>query len=417
MYRDKTTKQCHIFGMLRAQRRGHISFHTPGHKRAGEDITELSYSDNLASPRGVIARAEEDIAQILGAHKSFILTDGSTSGVLSMLYVAKRLGAKRIALPPASHKSAFNGCKLLDLTPVLLPQRFAGNIPLPPEAEDLVSIDFDAFLLTSPTYYGDIAHYPSLRGVCEKKGALLLIDGAHGGHLHFQKSIYAGAYADLWVDGVHKSLPARTQGAVVSARTQAFATALKEAVDIFRTTSPSYPIMASVEYAVKYPRNERLELAVSAYKTATACAYKTADHTKLCLCLPHAEAVQKELEKRGIYAEFCDGDILCFYLSPATRLRDFRRLLHILKRMRCLQVATENPVRLVPAPTLLEGEAEWVPLDKSVNRTALENVGLFPPCTPLLFIGERITQEKIDVLLRADNVFGVTDGKIKVCKE
>lgn len=417
MYRDKTAKQCHIFSMLRAQKHGHVSFHTPGHKRAGEDITELSYSDNLASPHGVIARAETDIARIIGAHKSFILTDGSTSGVLSMLYAVKQLGAKRIALPPASHKSAWNGCKLLNLTPVILPQRFAGNIPLPPKAEDIEAVAFDAFLLTSPTYYGDIADYATLRKVCEKKGALLLIDGAHGGHLHFQKSIYAGAYADLWVDGVHKSLPARTQGAVVSARTETLANALQEAVDIFRTTSPSYPIMASVEYAIKYPRNERLERAVSAFKTATACAYKNADYTKLCLCLPHADAVQKALEKRGVFAEFCDGHVLCFYLSPATRLRDFKRLLRELKRMHCLQIKAENAVRLVPAPTVLTGETEYVTIADGIGRKIAENAGLFPPCTPLLFIGDRITQEKINVLLRADNVFGVTDGKVKVWKE
>ena len=51
MYRDKTAKNCHIFGMLRAQKRGHLSFHTPGHKRAGEDITELSVTER--AKRGI----------------------------------------------------------------------------------------------------------------------------------------------------------------------------------------------------------------------------------------------------------------------------------------------------------------------------------------------------------------------------
>ena len=44
----------HIADMLKAQPR-HISFHTPGHKRAGADITELSYSDCLAHPEGVLS--------------------------------------------------------------------------------------------------------------------------------------------------------------------------------------------------------------------------------------------------------------------------------------------------------------------------------------------------------------------------
>ena len=45
---------CHIARMLRAQKR-HISFHTPGHKRFGADITELDYSDDLSDPTGTRA--------------------------------------------------------------------------------------------------------------------------------------------------------------------------------------------------------------------------------------------------------------------------------------------------------------------------------------------------------------------------
>ena len=52
----------HIAAMLDRQKK-HISFHTPGHKRAGADITELSYSDNLTDPSGAIRRAEEDTAR------------------------------------------------------------------------------------------------------------------------------------------------------------------------------------------------------------------------------------------------------------------------------------------------------------------------------------------------------------------
>lgn len=62
--------RCHIAQMLRAQKR-HVSFHTPGHKRAGADITELSYSDDLSDPTGVIALAQADAARILGADASF----------------------------------------------------------------------------------------------------------------------------------------------------------------------------------------------------------------------------------------------------------------------------------------------------------------------------------------------------------
>jgi arginine/lysine/ornithine decarboxylase len=86
----------------------------------------------------------------------------------------------------------------------------------------------DALFITSPDYYGNVADYQELRAYCDKEGKLLLVDGAHGGHLHFDKELYAGSYADIWVDGVHKSLPCYTQGAVVSARNEKLAEALEE---------------------------------------------------------------------------------------------------------------------------------------------------------------------------------------------
>ena len=211
--------------MLSAHAHGkHISFHTPGHKRKGWDITELAYSDNLSCPQGCILDAERDIAKILGADKSFILTDGSTSGVFSMLHAAVALGVKRVAVCEASHKSVFNACAVLGITPLVYPQKTKAKIPYSPTMYALNREFFeifsaaDALLFTSPDYYGNIADLSEIRRYCDEHKKLLLIDGAHGGHLHFERGVYAGGYADMWVDGVHKSLPAFTQGAVVSAR-------------------------------------------------------------------------------------------------------------------------------------------------------------------------------------------------------
>ena len=72
----------------------HLSFHTPGHKKGKWDITELVFSDNLSSPKGCILQAEKDIATLLGAQRSLLITDGSTAGVHAMLYAAKSVGAK-----------------------------------------------------------------------------------------------------------------------------------------------------------------------------------------------------------------------------------------------------------------------------------------------------------------------------------
>ena len=416
----RVLRDCKIYQMLlTANKKRHYSFHTPGHKNAKWDITELSFSDNLSAPKGCIFQAEKDISTLLQAEKSFILTDGSTSGVLSMLYAAKRLGAKTVAFSLSSHKSVYNGCKILGLTPLVYDND---------ETKTLVYEKADVIFITSPDYYGKVADLKTLREFCDQNKKLLLIDGAHGGHLRFEKPLYAGSFADMWVDGVHKSLPAFTQGAVVSAKDERTAQALREGVDCFRTTSPSYPIMASVEYAVKYPRNTVLETEVKDFQKAfPARIRQNDDWTKLCVTFGEkAFAIEKQLESEGYFLEFCDGNELVFYLSPATPTRIFRRL-----KKKLITLFTQYPLsekdvgryalnenKTKNAPTVFElNETEWVKINEAENRICAALFGLFPPCTPLVRIGEKITQKEIGLLLQADNVFGVVDGKILVKKE
>ena len=321
----------HIADMLHAQGR-HISFHTPGHKRRGADITELSYSDCLLSPAGVIRAAEEDIAQILGANRSFILTDGSTSGVFSMVYALKCAGVKKLAYSEHSHRSVENACRVMGIERVPVRQEIRGGIPQQPTIEAIGAAleAADALLLTSPDYYGFFPPLEEAKRLCTMQGKPLAIDGAHGAHLHFTEK-HAGKFADLWVDGAHKSLPALTQGAVVSAKSEIWAKRLEEGVKTFRTTSPSYPVMASVEYAIKYPRNEKIEAAAEEAKSALG-AVKNSDWSKIVIPYgQNCDETQRYLEKNGVYAEFNDGNYLMFYLSPCTKKGELKRLVRLLR--------------------------------------------------------------------------------------
>lgn len=427
--KSEVLKHCKIFRMLAAQaEREHSSFHTPGHKISGWDITELSYSDNLSCPKGCILEAERDVAEILGAEKSFLLTDGSTSGILAMLYAVKQLGAKTVAFCESTHKSVFNGCAALGLTPLLYTPTKQDEIPFAPTMSALNEKNGDIFnsadvlLFTSPDYYGNVADLRGAREFCDKTGKILIVDGAHGGHLHFDKDLHAGTFADMWVDGVHKSLPALTQGAVVSARNEKFALALQKSVDIFRTTSPSYPIMASVEYAVKYPQKPTLEKRVLLFKKRNARIYQNADWTKLCVRFgKRAFEVEKVLENEGIYPEFCDGNVIMFYLSPATKMQDFDRLKERLTSL--FETYPDEPVKnskkadkLDPAPVVFDENAptEWVKFENAIGRICANNCGLFPPCTPLILRGEEIREEQIALMKNADNVFGVRGDEILV---
>lgn len=404
----KTLKKCRVYGMLKSAKR-HISFHTPGHKTGKWDITELSFSDNLSSPSGVLKAAEEDIAEILGAKKSFILVDGSTSGVLAMI---KASGAKRLLIPRDSHKSVYNGAVLSGAELTVIENKRAGGISFPLSVKDIEEniSGADAVLITYPDYYGNLASLKEIKEICEKNGALLLVDGAHGAALKGTDK-HCGRYADMWVDGVHKGLPCLTQGAVVSCGGERFAEPLKEAVDIFRTTSPNYILMASVEYAVKYPRNEKIEAAAEEFKRR-AGAHKNGDWTKAVFHYgKKAGKIEEALEKEGIYSEFCDGENIMFYFSPCTKKSELKKLERALRQYQTEPIVFSDGVR-EKIPT--SGKTECVPLKESIGRVSAAAAGIFPPCTPLISVGERITAEDVAKLLAAKNTFGAADGKIKV---
>ncbi len=426
--------------------------HMPGHKNSGDfrssfpvapiDVTELDFSDDLQCPSGAIKRAQTDIAIILGAKQAFITTDGSTSGVMSMLYVASQFGNK-IIVPRNSHKSVFNACRLFNLEPVIVQGAEEEGVLLPPPA-DLIEklmvndVNIAGMVVTSPDYYGNIAPLSEYAEITKKYGRYLFVDGAHGAHLFLEEGRvgYAGAYADMWVDGVHKSLPALTQGALICVKNEALIPAAEEALSLLRTTSPSYPIMASVEYGVKYFINNpkplaRAKAAVEEFKAGIQgiTLYPSADWTKIAvdfkpLGISPYEA-QQILQKKGIYPELNDGRYILFYLSPSVEAGHLTELKNVLMSIAANKKLKNTFKPRAPIPTAertysflyaLKRQSEYVPLNDAAGRMCAENAGLTPPCLPVIIAGEMITPQAIALLVKAKNTFGLRSGKIKVVK-
>ena len=251
-----------IYEQLKSHARTDKSFHMPGHKARGDfkakfavaplDVTELSYSGNLFCPSGVAVKAQEEIAEILGAKFSRILTGGSTSGVLAMVYALSGRGSK-IIIPRNSHQSVWNACRLFNLEPVTVQGGDKDGVMLPPdptEIEELLANDntIAGMVALSPDYYGNVAPLKEYSEILKKYRRYLAVDGAHGAHLAFlpQNAGYAGVYADMWVDGAHKTLPVLTQGAVVSANCEELVPDLFAGLSLLGSTSPSFPVAASV---------------------------------------------------------------------------------------------------------------------------------------------------------------------------
>jgi len=442
-----------IYNRLKRAAGTQKSFHMPGHKNKGAfrskfagselDVTELSYSDNLLSPTGIIAAAQKDLAEILGATASFITTDGSSSGVYAMMYAASKRGNK-IVVMRNSHKSVWGACKLFGLEPLIVQGEENDGILMPPDCaliEKLIANDNNiaGVLITSPDYYGNIAPLEGYAEITKKYSRLLFVDEAHGAHLAFgDRKDYAGAYADAWVDGAHKTLPTLTQGAIVSVNNDALLPDIEEALGLFRTTSPSYPIMASVEYGVKFFVNnpkylQQLSVAVNMF--ADSCkgiipVRLNGDNAKLLIdCKPlniSPDIIAEKLEKKGIYCEFSDGRFLLFYLSPMNDIND----LNLLKK-RLLQIISNKKIQAtyVGKPSIPQGDrsysfqyalrkpSEYIELENAEGRMCARTAGVNPPCIPVVVTGEIISAAAIKTLSAAKATFGLSDGRICVVKK
>ena len=65
----------------------------------------------------------------------------------------------------------------------------------------------------------------------------------------------------------------------------------------------------------------------------------------------------------------------------------------------------------------LKQKHELVPLNQAVGRMCADNAGIVPPCTPVIIIGEIITEAAVKVLQSAKNTYGITGGKVLVVKK
>ena len=99
-----------------------VPFDVPGHKRGrgnpelvsllgekcvGLDVNSMKPLDNLGHPVSVIRQAEELTADAFGAAHAFLMVNGTTSSVQTMILSVCKAGDK-ILLPRNVHKSVIN---------------------------------------------------------------------------------------------------------------------------------------------------------------------------------------------------------------------------------------------------------------------------------------------------------------------
>lgn len=401
------------------------------------DVTELSSTGNLYSEMGIIEEAHDLCAADFGAKCARFCTGGSTQGIHGALFLAAKRG-RHILLDRGVHGSVVNGCILYGLQPdyiqsdLLTPFGVAGDFDLGEIEKALKKTQYCAFVVTSPTYYGVVRDIAALVALCEKYNTLLIVDGAHGAHLGFHPKLPQPAQrlgAHFTIASAHKTLGALTQGAYFFSNCREFSKEeIIEALSLTGTASPSYLVMASLDWARAYLveegkarldwlllQNNRVRQAVAGTDvlltlTEGACCGAGFDDSRLVIYCGNTQISGYELygklERIGVVCEMADETQVVALPSIHSKAEDFERLIEAVEaipwRFKQDKVELSAPFPL-PRQALSPREAAMAPREKisilqSEGRICAQKLSKFPPGIPFLVPGEMIEKEVFSYL-------------------
>lgn len=445
-------------------KKDYIRLHMPGHigqadnlvnelkDIANIDVTEVPGIDDLHLPVNEILEAKELLAKAFKASKSMFLVNGATSGIHA-LFLAEAKEGKKVLIPRNAHRSFYGGLVLSGLLPKYLPCEVEPNRGIalsliPQTVSSAIQEDDDiiAVFLTSPSYYGTTIKVREIAEVCHGSSLPLFIDEAHGSHFPFHDDYPTPALwqgADAVVNGLHKTLPVLNQGACLHmASSYQREEELRAALSLITTTSPSFPILASMDLARAMMQEEGYYLLEKALNLSHEYKNKIntieglqvlseelkyidgvseIDPLKVLVSVNNLSINGYEVanilyKNYNIQLELSEESVILAMFSMFHTRDDWERFYYALKQI-AIKYRTDTPRSSIgtipPHPTLLLSPRQayfskkrTIQLEDSVGLVSGEMIAAYPPGIPCILPGELITQEVMEYLLylRANNI-------------
>jgi arginine/lysine/ornithine decarboxylase len=297
-----------------------------------------------------------------------------------------------------------------------------------------------AVLLTRPSYYGLTSELEPLVEVCRAHQTPLIVDEAHGGHLHFlppghpRPALASGA--DLVVQSCHKTLGSLVGTAQlhVGLKSPIDPARVRNALNLLQSTSPNYLLLASLDAA----RHNLWQSGPELFRQAVDDARELEDEIDR---LPRMTVLRPDRDPRlaghgrdplrtvvnvsatgwkgfdvevflrthwQVEDEMADWFNIVLIQSPrddpAARQRLLAGLRYVSENPRDAKTGANVELMQPPIPPLAMtprqaalGRQEPVVVDQAVGRTCAEMVMFYPPGIPLLMPGETITPETLAV--------------------
>ena len=413
------------------------SFHTPGHKGRFEalskclynlDLTELPDTDSLFEASGAIKEAEELASKTFNTKRTLFSAGGCTLCIQTMLHLATTQGSKVICNRNI-HRSVINAMALLGVEPIFVYPSGHDSAKIddrisPEDIEKTLSQNknISAVFVTSPNYYGMILDIKSISNVCKKYNIPLLVDNAHGAHLQYVSGhlhpLENGA--DMVADSAHKTLPVLTGGAFLHINNEKYVSKAKSAMSLFASTSPSYPIMASLDLCRNWLDNNGkdefsiLEKKVShikelALRKGFTVPFGLFDPIRITLNTTNigftGEEAANYFRQNKVEPEYADSSYVVFIVTPFNSDKDFLKLEQAIQNISPKRPIVPNKIslpipssRAVSLRTAVLSESEMVPIKSALNKISAESICLCPPGSPLTIPGEIIDKEVLKIL-------------------
>jgi arginine/lysine/ornithine decarboxylase len=441
--------------------RGFVPFNAPGHRQGRgadqrvldvvgrsvftSDVISMNGLDDRLMTGRVIEKAQELMADAVGAEHTFFSTCGSSLSVKSaMLSVAGPY--EKLLVVRHAHKSVISGLILSGVSPVWVRPRWDAerHISHPP-GPDAVRRAFEAepeakgMLLVTPTDYGTCGDIAAIAEVCHEFDRPLIVDEAWGAHLPFHEELPQWAMdagADLCVTSVHKCGSAVEQSSVFHLQgSRIDPSVLKAREDLLGTTSPSSLMYATLD-------GWRRQMVEHGHELLTAALSLANSTREVVDTLPGLRVMSKEflgssaaasLDPLKIVVDVSWLDISGYQAADWLRerqlitvgLSDHRRvvaqlthadnadtgdvLIRALAALTTADLPAARPIDL-PSPEELElptemsprdaffARTEQVPAAKAVGRIAAEMITPYPPGVPAILPGEVITAPVLNYL-------------------
>ena len=217
------------------------------------DISETDAYD----PQSALEKAQNNAAKIYGTKQTCFLTNGSTSGIIASVLACTQKGDK-VLIWNNAHPSHLNAVKLAGCEPVYYELPIIKEWGVPDRTTpDLIDIKgIKAVIVTSPTYEGIVSDIKALKEICKKNNAYLIVDEAHGALYPFSDKLPESAVkiADFTIQSLHKTAGGLNPTALLHVNCGLNA---DRALSMINTTSPSYPLLASIEANINFLNSKR----------------------------------------------------------------------------------------------------------------------------------------------------------------